>query len=266
DGQTVWKCRTCSSGMIQHVFTLDEDPKSYSADYFSEHPSYFNALEAQVSDPNNLGNMILDRLSLRRPLPGKHLLDVGTASGLLPAVAKRRGLDAVGLDISEYACTQARAQLGIHAVCGTLLNHPFHAGDFDIITMMDVIEHLPQPRPAVAEAARLLKPEGLLAIMTPNFSSHRVWGDRWHGYQASYEHLYYFNRKGLSRLLMDTGFQVLSSETFAMVDLLPYYFPNLYRHLPGGFANRLGRFLSNKILRPLQLEHRLLVTARKAGT
>lgn len=100
-------------------------------------------------------------------------LDIGCAYGFLVAEACRLGLNGYGVDISKHAISQARkifphlkarfTNCGI----GDLLNI-FAEESFDVISMIEVMEHLKNPYQSIKIVHKLLKPKGLLLITTPN--------------------------------------------------------------------------------------------------
>jgi 2-polyprenyl-6-hydroxyphenyl methylase/3-demethylubiquinone-9 3-methyltransferase len=106
----------------------------------------------------------------RRPLEGKTALDVGCGAGLLAEPLARLGASVTGLDASPdlIAVAEEHAQargLGINYRAGELaeLN-----GQFDLITCMEVIEHVADPAPFIAALAKRMAFDGLLILSTPN--------------------------------------------------------------------------------------------------
>ncbi len=105
--------------------------------------------------------------------PAARLLDIGCQTGvntlLLAQAADTRHI--VGLDYNARTLREAAAK-GICVLVGDA-NHPLPFADasFDAVTMMDVLEHLVDPRLAIGEARRVLRPGGYLVIATPNLAS-----------------------------------------------------------------------------------------------
>ena len=103
---------------------------------------------------------------IRRIQPNGTLVDLGCAFGYLVAEARQRGYQAFGLDISPYAVSREPGITGlVEADTQTL---PLRSSSVDIAALFDVLEHLSQPRLALAEVARILGPEGLLIGATPD--------------------------------------------------------------------------------------------------
>lgn len=102
---------------------------------------------------------------------GGKLLDVGCAIGVFLAMAKHRGWDVVGVDVSPFASSYAREKLGVNAIAGELEDAGFPDRHFDVITLWDVIEHFPDPIATLREIRRILKDDGVLFVNTPNEQS-----------------------------------------------------------------------------------------------
>jgi 2-polyprenyl-6-hydroxyphenyl methylase/3-demethylubiquinone-9 3-methyltransferase len=106
----------------------------------------------------------------RTPLAGRTALDVGCGAGLLAEPLARLGAAATGLDASPELIAVARehARAGGREIdyrCGELAELE---GRFDLITCMEVIEHVADPAAFVKELAKRLAPGGLLILSTPN--------------------------------------------------------------------------------------------------
>jgi 2-polyprenyl-3-methyl-5-hydroxy-6-metoxy-1,4-benzoquinol methylase len=147
---------------------------------------------------------------LPKPAPGTRLLDCGAATGFLLDVAHEFGYDPYGLELSEFGAQEIAKKLGPdHVYCGELPGAKFpdvEPGGFGVITMCDYIEHVRDPRQTLSLARAWLGPGGSLAITTPDAGSpsRRVLGTGWTHYKI--EHLFYFNKRNLERLLKDVGF------------------------------------------------------------
>jgi 2-polyprenyl-3-methyl-5-hydroxy-6-metoxy-1,4-benzoquinol methylase len=102
---------------------------------------------------------------------GARLLDLGCAYGFLVVEALDAGFDAIGIDASRFAIGEARA-FAPPAAGRLLAAHaerlPFPDQSFDVLTAFDILEHVPRPELLLAEAARVLRPGGLLIGATPD--------------------------------------------------------------------------------------------------
>lgn len=150
------------------------------------------------------------RVVLRRVARGR-LLDVGCATGdFLWAMRRCPGWEVAGVELNPAAAHYARNRLQLDVRTGTLEAAGFEAGAFDVVTMWDVLEHLPDPAATLRLAAQLLRPGGLLVINTPNLDSFdaRVFGKYWIGYELP-RHLSVFSRRTLEALTAQAGFRTV---------------------------------------------------------
>ena len=106
-----------------------------------------------------------------KPLSGKTALDVGCGAGLLCEPLARLGAAVTGVDAAVENITAAKAHaaqsgLDINYRAGELAAQ--NLGQFDLVSSMEVIEHVTDPAAFVGELAARLKPDGLLILSTPN--------------------------------------------------------------------------------------------------
>lgn len=113
----------------------------------------------------------LKRYEFARPhCVGKHVLDAGCGVGYGSAFLGQSARSVVGIDVSEEAIDYALARYGggnVEFVVGDLQQLERGDAEFDAVVAFEVIEHLPHPDRFVAEARRVLKPDGVLVVSTP---------------------------------------------------------------------------------------------------
>lgn len=143
-------------------------------------------------------------------LPEGVILEVGSGTGEFVKVATDEGFEALGVEPSEWAATQA-ASLGAHVYRGDLADwgqaHPgLHV---DAIALWHVVEHLPDPVSVMRDIRKTLRPGGLVFIEVPNFASTeaRRLGMAWDGAQPA-DHYVQFTPDGLAKLLGRAGLEV----------------------------------------------------------
>lgn len=130
-------------------------------------------------------------------------LDIGCSAGFVVKAAADAGFEAFGVDIESDGIAYGRTQLGLGGLaCGQLEEQAYPAAHFNVLSVYDVIEHVPDLNAFVHELKRLLAPGGVIDIGTPDIGHWRVPRrlERWHEFKPS-EHLYYFDRATLGRLL-----------------------------------------------------------------
>ena len=199
---TIVRCVQCGLVYVNpRAFRIEDDV------YFDG--PYLTAVERDgLLDPGvaNLYGDIIYNLSTRTPL-GK-LLDVGCAVGHFMDFARRYGWQVEGVECSVYAARRAveRFGLNVHNVC-VLKEAQLSENFYDACTLVEVVEHLPDPRETLIEVWRLLKPGALIYLTTPNFTSYRslLLRDQWDAAIPT-GHLYYFEGASLGSLLSSVGF------------------------------------------------------------
>ena len=129
---------------------------------------------------------VVETVSRLRAAPGGRWLDVGFGSGALLTTAEEFGYDVHATDFEA-----------------------FDGGPFDVVSLADVLEHLPFPRRALAHAATLMRAGALLLLSMPNADAY-IWRAMTNAganpYWAEIEHYHNFGRKRLYALLAETGF------------------------------------------------------------
>ena len=100
--------------------------------------------------------------------PVARILEVGGGrSGLTALLYPQAQIVNIDLD-RTYADAPSNRQPGTNFICGDATQLPVPDGAFDLVTMFDVMEHIPEDRAAMAEALRVLRPGGALLVSTPN--------------------------------------------------------------------------------------------------
>jgi len=193
----VVRCASCGLARRSPRPPVDFLEKAYAA---TEDPLYLTEHRSRLAN----ARAIL-RLVERSVKPGR-LLDVGCGAGVLLEAAVPRW-QASGVEPSAWAAAEARRR-GMDVKEGTLESAGFPDASFDVITLMDVIEHVPSPVSLVREARRILRPGGALLILTPDFAAPmaRIMGRWWWGLRPA--HLYYFSKMTLTSLLVREGFEI----------------------------------------------------------
>ncbi len=143
--------------------------------------------------------------------PTGRWLDVGVGNGSLLFTAQEWGFDPFGLDLRP-SVVDAMHALGIETRCAALTDLPL-SERFDVISLFDVLEHMPYPVEALRHAHGLLREAGLLIASMPNRDC-VVWRlldkERANPYWGEIEHYHNFGRQQLCGLMEDAGFEVAS--------------------------------------------------------
>jgi SAM-dependent methyltransferase len=99
---------------------------------------------------------------------GRRVLDAGAGEGFGPALLREAMADVVGLELSPEAAAHALTRYQVSTAVGNVVTMPFVDGGFDSLVSMQTVEHIWDQSAFVAECARVLRPNGLLAMSTPN--------------------------------------------------------------------------------------------------
>jgi hypothetical protein len=208
DGREI-SIRECNSCGFAWQYPVETDPvaselffrKAY-AEGATDPNSYFNP-GRRASIATLQTRFLLDRLG---PANGRKLLDVGGGDGTFGRIAAAHGWDVTVVDPAATPSTNPRMNLQV--INGTLAD--VNASLFSVVTLWDVIEHLPNPREILEKALCLLSQDGALVIETGNYESiDRFLLPKSHWiYQL--DHRWYFSPRNLPKLLeqLDRGLSV----------------------------------------------------------
>jgi 2-polyprenyl-3-methyl-5-hydroxy-6-metoxy-1,4-benzoquinol methylase len=108
-------------------------------------------------------------LGLVPPAGSGRLLDIGCAFGAFMELARSRGWSVSGVEISPFSSRYAREERGLDVFTGDVSSAPLPSGQFDVVTLWDVIEHVRDVRQTLDRARELLKPGGHVIVTTDNF-------------------------------------------------------------------------------------------------
>jgi 2-polyprenyl-3-methyl-5-hydroxy-6-metoxy-1,4-benzoquinol methylase len=164
----ILKCPQCAM-----VFTPEPDidlPGLYSPEYYEDfQQNYFVQTRenyAKAKRDPKLKNFALGLELLKSKNKSGKILDVGCAQGMFLDMARNTGWETFGVDVSEYASNYAREKLNLNVFTGELQAAHFPPSSFDVVTLWDTAEHLPDPRQVLDECSRVLKDDGLLYLVT----------------------------------------------------------------------------------------------------
>ncbi len=181
----------------------------------------------------------LEQINRFHPKGGR-LLDVGCSTGEFLEMASQTGRYVVdGIDISSEAARAASARLKKNIFAGTVDNIPVAPESYDVVTAWEVIEHMAEPAKFLRTIRRLLKPDGLLCLSTPNTNKLR---NRFPGKPRDIffippEHLLYFSGRNLRLLATNCGYFPLTIDASSRRFL--QWIPGRHKLLRGLFHNAL---------------------------
>jgi 2-polyprenyl-3-methyl-5-hydroxy-6-metoxy-1,4-benzoquinol methylase len=193
--------------------------------------------------------------ALPASIRGGKLLDLGAATGFLLEVAKERGFEPYGVELSEFGAKEIARKFGEgRAFRGELEDATFPGvseGSFQVVSMCDYIEHVRSPRRVLERVRKLVAPGGAVVITTPDAGSvsRKILGNGWSHYKV--EHLHYFNRANLRRLLNEVGFSEVNYKPL-MKSLNLKYIHEQFEVYPHPVLTAVSRALGKLTPEPVQ--------------
>jgi SAM-dependent methyltransferase len=226
----------CASFDVHHYYTADYFSGGYCdgyADYLGSEPVLRREFARTVQ-------------FIRRFRDGGRLLEVGCAYGFF-LEETRRFYDAAGIEIAEAAAAFCRDR-GLNVIGGVADESNLErCGMVDVIVLLDVIEHLPEPQSTLSLCRRYLNPGGIIVITTGDFASlyARLTGRHWR-LMTPPQHLWYFTPQSMRRLAHSLGLHVEACDhpwklvPLALIQFQTRRLFGLHGRMPTGFASRLG--------------------------
>lgn len=267
-GYVFWLCQNC-----KFIFVSPEPinlTDYYNKENYLHGDSGWGYVDYDADKAPMKKNYLQILQKIKKISSGAQLLDVGAANGYFVDIAHSQGFNAVGIDISSSAITEGKQkERNVHE--NNLLNAYFADNSFDVITLFDVIEHIPASllKANLEKIKNLLSQHGILVIITPNAASlwARLLGKNWHTFIPP-EHLSYFNRSNVTTYLQTNGFNVREAKTINKNFSLQYIFNILYRWQGLSLWKTLTVFFEHlpsfgKISFPLPISDNIVIIAQK---
>jgi SAM-dependent methyltransferase len=216
----------------------------FNRDYFSTNT--YEKVSFQKYSQYWFSNRFYAMLARRYAEKGGCALEIGCGLGHL---ADQLGDDfrVNGVDINPWALQQAqRSMPEVHFGVGSAESLPFQSKSLDLVISKHVVEHLQHPDMAILEACRVLKPNGILILSTPNLDSllKPLKGKKWIGYQDP-THISLKGPSAWLDLLEQAGMEMIRifSDGFwdvPYVPVLPAVMQKFLFGAPGGIQALLG--------------------------
>jgi SAM-dependent methyltransferase len=206
----VVRCHSCSLVYVNPRLNTDLIIQSYSQ---AEDSTFVAQNEARIKTFDRMIGRVLKAINKDSGV-GMRLLDVGCAGGAFLVAARSAGFDVSGVEPSRWMADFGRRTYGLDIQDGVLNTGMFSTGTFDVITLWDVIEHVPNPHQLLVLIHSLLKPEGWLVVNYPDIGTvaAKLLGKRWPFWLSV--HLLYYTRTTMKEQLTRAGFQPKMFETF----------------------------------------------------
>ena len=237
-GYKLAKCTLCD--MVWDFSPSANLTHQYSKKYFVNKNSkggYDNYIKGMSVNRKTFSNR-LKKIEKKIGKKGR-MLDVGCALGDCLVEAKKLGWKNVeGLEVSDYAVRHARKR-GLKVKKGLLEGGIFSDNSFDIVNYQDVIEHITDPVEELKKVSKILKPGGIVFIVTPDVEG--IWskllGRNWYHYKPG-EHVTYFSQKTIRETMKKAGFVSIDTKKTHHV-LSVEYIVNRFRYYSSIFEYML---------------------------
>jgi len=183
--------------------------------------------------------------------PNVRVLDVGCGLGEALGYHRARGCEAHGVEADRNIARVAERH-GLDIKVGLFDAANYEPASFDVVTLDQVIEHMPDPQAVLQGVHRVLKTNGMLVLSTPNANGWgaRVFGQRWIHWHAPY-HLQFFSAQSLSHTAAQAGFRLERRITVTNAAWLDYQWQHLAAYPAAGepspFWASLPRSLEQRI-------------------
>ena len=226
NGFDIIDCKVCGFKHAIPLPSIKELDEVYSHEYYTtEKPLY---IEHYLEDKKWWDIVYSDRYDIfeyNLSQSRRRILDVGSGPGLFLNKGKERGWEVKGIEPSAQAAAYSRDTLGLD-IEETFLDRDSVAklGQFDVVNLGEVLEHLPDPLEMLKLVHGLLDDEGLICIIVPNdfnpfqllLRDHAGFNPWW---IAPPHHINYFNFDSLTSLVVKAGFEVIHLESTFPIDM-----------------------------------------------
>lgn len=199
----LFTCLNCGVVAVYPQLSNDEIERFYPENYIS-YPSPIENENSRIKKFDRQYGVIKRRKKIEKftKKEGGKILDIGCATGIFLNEMKAHGWDTYGVEPSIYAADIAVNELGLNVFNGYLDETDFDEHFFDVITLWDVFEHLPDPDDTLRIIKRVLKPDGSLVITMPNTDSweRKIFKQYWAGWDVP-RHYHIFSKTAIENLL-----------------------------------------------------------------
>ena len=261
-GYPVYECQSCGLVFLNPQPSDDVLADIYSSRYFLEADDAGS--EREFSDlRRQTACVYLEAIAAYGGRSHGRVLDVGCGKGDFLVEAATRGYEVWGIDVSPHAAQIANHRLGREAVkCSTLTKADLPSTYFDICVCVDTIEHVRDPLEYLSRLRRILKPDGVLLLVTPALDSWpaRLMKRRWFEFKT--EHLFYFDTETLQNVLTLGGFHAIETSRAKKSVTLEY----VYRHFRRYPVPALSALVSAaRRMSPHALRHRAVLVSTSSS-
>lgn len=224
DYQKCLECETLISASISEIpspSVADDERDFYGREYWFSHQEndlgFANITSRSRTDlPERCLHWL--RVLFKYKLPPGRVLDLGSAHGGFVALLRWAGFEATGLELSPWVVEFAKETFRVPMLLGPVEKQQIERGTLDVIALLDVLEHLPDPTDTMRHCLSLLRPDGILVIQTPCLPEGKTYEDliahenRFKEMLQKKEHIYLFSRSSIHEFFHRLGADHLGFE------------------------------------------------------
>ena len=263
-----WLCPTCGTLVLREwpdepLMEVSDQGELYSKDYYLKRlPEQYGYPDLLSRARSDLSERVLHWLNvlLRYRLPPADVLELGSGHGGFVAMMAEAGYHAQGLELSPWLVAWSQDLFRISVLQGPLERQHLSPHSLDVVVLMDVLEHLPDPEGTIRQAASLLRPQGFFLIQTPDFREEYRYQDllaQQHPFLQQFkpdQHLFLFSRRAVRLLFERVGFSWMHFEPaiFAHYDMFFVAAREpLVSHPPEAISEALERTRAGRVVEAL---------------
>lgn len=180
--------------------------------------SYYNSLyhveKVQKEKVRAKAKLVLQRL---KKIKGKNLevLEIGCSYGYFLKEAEKQKHKCSGIELSKITAKFAKENLKTNNIYNVNFETWKTKNKYDVVVLLDVIEHLPDPNKSISKIKKLLKKDGVIVFTTPNTNSleYKLYGKRWE-WVSPPAHISLFNQKTVRKIMNENHFEELELSSF----------------------------------------------------
>lgn len=286
---SIVNCWVCDSSMLDKIKDSDLSVEPKSSNFKITDKSYGETFAlyrcincgfiqcSEVDDPTIFYKHMVDELyqdtrgprlvqanQILKLIPKKYtkgrLLDVGAGSGMLVEAAMKAGFNAKGIEPSSWLHSKA-AEIGIPVVHGVLPSEEI-GDNYDVVTLIDVLEHVVNPVELLNEVFKVLSDSGCVVIVVPDVKSvaAKIFRGKW--WHFRYAHLGYFDSKTIKIACEKACFKIVGLSRPTWYLPFEYLWDRMFVYLSKSLYFSPPAFLK-KVILPINLFDSIAVVIKK---
>jgi len=213
-GLRLRRCGGCGLGYISPRLSGQSLRKLYSRKYYFDY-SVWRGIP--IAGENEAEEIVLAHRRLARVeqwVPSGRLLDIGGFTGQLLRAARERGYEPSVVELDAWTVKHARKKYILNVRSGPLRASTFPGQSFNLITLIDVLEHFPDPVEKMSTVAELLHPGGIVLTVVPNAGCREARRDilAWKHFKP-WKHICLYDSRTLRELGLRSGLELIDVDT-----------------------------------------------------